>query len=113
VSYTAEVERYLTALFGENARHVPAWLYVQDQGQGVVSLVGASRLTGPLASPLHPLRFGSERPHQFILGDVIVRPHLVVATSALRGDGLATLATSDHDFARMLRDGEILIGRKP
>jgi hypothetical protein len=102
---------YTAVLFGEHARHVPAWLYVQDQGQGIVSLVGASRLTEP-ANPIHPLRFGSNRPHQFILGEVIVRPHLVIATSALRGSGLSGLATDGPDVARMLADGEVLIGNK-
>jgi hypothetical protein len=104
----ANVDPYTRALFGENARHVPAWMYVQHQGGDVVSFVGASRVVGE-----HPLRYGSDRSHQFILGEVIVRPHLVIATDALRGDGLSALAISDHDFGRMLRDGEVLFGAPP
>lgn len=92
-------------MFGQNARHVPAWLYVQHQGDGMVSFVGASNVGDP-----HPLRYGSDRTHQFIVGEVIVRPHLVVATDTLRGLGLPGLATHDHDIAAMLRDGERLIG---
>lgn len=93
-------------LYGEKARRVPAWMYVQQQdNNGMVSFVGASNVDG-----LNPLRFGSERTHQFVLGEIIVRPRLVIATDSLRGMGLSALATGDHDFARMLADGEAIIG---
>jgi len=62
---------------------------------------------------MHPLRYGSERPHQFILGELIVRPQLIVATSALQGSGLGNLAVADHDIGRMLRDGDLILGRLP
>lgn len=96
-------------MFGENARHVPMWMYVQDQGrqdgQGIISFTGASRV----GADIHPLRYGSERTHQFVLGEIIVRPHLVIATDTLRGTGLAGLATSGHDLRRMLTAGELLL----
>lgn len=92
-------------LFGENARHVPAWLYVQGEG-GMVSFVGASRM--PHLDE-HPLRYASQRTHQFIVGELVVRPHLVVATDTLRGMGLASLAQHDHDITAMLSQGERLI----
>lgn len=91
-------------MFGTNAVHIPAWLYVQDQGGGVVSFVGSSRTDGP-----HPLRYGSSRAHQFIVGEVIVRPHLVVATDALRGEGLSGLAKASHDLDVMRSNGEVLL----
>jgi hypothetical protein len=102
-------------LYGENARRVPAWMYVQDNGPGGVTFVGASNVTGthrtePAAGP-HPLRYGSERTHQLIVGEIIVRPHLVIATDTLRGMGLTSLAVmNSHDIAEMLREGERLIG---
>jgi hypothetical protein len=101
-------------MFGENARHVPAWMYVQDNGPGGVTFIGASNVTGthrpaPDATP-HPLRYGSERTHQLIVGELIVRPHLVIATDTLRGMGLTNLAVMNpHVIAAMLRDGEKLI----
>jgi hypothetical protein len=100
---------YVKAILGNNAVHVPAWLYIQDQGSGVVTFVGSSRTD----SPDHPLRCGSPRTHQLIVGEIIVRPHSVLATDALRGDGLASLVTSGHDIDRMLSDGEMLLGRRP
>lgn len=88
---------YTQALYGQHARHVPAWMYVQDGGTGIVSFVGASKVNVEQhLAGVHPLRYGSTRTHQLIVGEIIVRPHLVVATDDLRGMGLAGLATNDH-----------------
>jgi hypothetical protein len=87
---------YTRALFGANAVHVPAWLYVQDQGPGLVSFVGSSRVDG---GP-HPMRFGSQRIHQLVIGELVVRPHAVTGTDALEGHGIASLITGTyHDEA--------------
>lgn len=104
-------------MYGQNARHVPAWMYVQDQGQGTVGLVGASRVP---VGQMHPLAYGGGHyepgsgehywAHHFIVGEIIVRPHLVIATNALKGDGAASLYLGEHDFDRMLSDGEVVIG---
>lgn len=106
-------------MYGQNARHVPAWMYVQDQGPGTVGLVGASRIPGGQEQE-HPLAYGggyyalgSSTPywaHHFIVGEVIVRPHLVIATNALKGDGAGSLYLGDHDFGRMLSDGQVVVG---
>ena len=98
------IDDYVQIMFGQNARHVPAWMYVQDMGGGTVAFVGASRTDAH-----NPLRYGSERAHQFIAGEMIVRPHIVVATDALQGSGLAALATGDHDVARMLTQRECVV----
>jgi hypothetical protein len=92
-------------MYGRNARHVPAWCYLQNQGPGYVSFVGASRMGAP-----HPLRYGSEREHVFAVGEIIFRPHVAIATDALRGTGLAGLATGSHDTDEMLANGELIIG---
>lgn len=96
---------YATAIYGENARHVPCWMYVQDAGDGIVCLAGASRVVGA-----HPLRYGSERTHQLIVGEIIVRPHRVIATDVLRGYGVSALLTDAPDIAAMLANGEMLVG---
>jgi hypothetical protein len=97
----------LRALLGERARHVPAWLYVQDQGAGLVAFVGASR--NPLAAAAHPLRYGSERTHQLIVGELVVRPHRVIATDLLRGHGLASLVGQPYDVGDLLTMGEEVV----
>lgn len=96
---------YVKAVLGENAIHVPAWLYVQDQGDGVVAFVGASRAPHP-----HPLRYGSERTHQFVVGEIVVRPHTVIGTDVLRGSGIASLLQGPHVPEDMLINGERIIG---
>lgn len=93
----------LRLLLGARAVHVPAWLYVQDMGEGIVAFVGGSRVP----DIAHPLRYGSARTHQFVVGEVVVRPHRIVATDALRGKGLAGLIY-DHDIDAMLAMGEEL-----
>lgn len=94
---------YTAVVFGRHARHVPAWLYVQDAGPGMVSFVGASRVDA-LA---HPLRYGSTLTHQLIVGELVVRPHTVHTTDQLRGVGLAALMTSDYQQVAL--GGEQLI----
>lgn len=94
-------------MYGQNARHVPAWMYVQRHSAETVGLIGASRV---LEGTAHPLLYGSGRQHAFIVGEVIVRPHVVITTDALRGMGAGGLYTGDHDFRAMLRDGELTVG---
>jgi hypothetical protein len=83
-------------------------MYIQDQGDGIVTFVGSSRVGDP-----HPLRYGSRRTHQFVVGEAIIRPHLVIATDTLIGEGISNLLIGGHDIDSMLSDGEIIIGRHP
>jgi len=92
-------------LYGERAVHVPCWMYVQGPGQ-LVTFAGASKV--PEGD--NPLCFGTQWAHQFVVGEIIVRPHLVVGTDALRGEGLAGLLAGEHDIRAMLRNGEKVTG---
>jgi hypothetical protein len=94
-------------MYGQNARHVPAWMYVQRHSAETAGLIGASRVPQGTA---HPLLYGSARQHAFIVGEVIVRPHLVITTDALAGTGAGSLYLGDHDFRAMLADGELAVG---
>jgi hypothetical protein len=103
---------YVRALFGEHAVHVPAWFYVQHQGGDArgefVSFVGASRVD---PGQPHPLRFGSGRSHQLVIGDIVARPHVVHGTDELEGAGLAGLVTGGgHDIAMA---GDLVIATRP
>jgi hypothetical protein len=100
-----QTNQQLRHILGDQIQHVPAWMYVQDQGAGLVSFVGSSRAqTGA-----HPMRYGSGRSHQFILGEVVIRPHLIVGTDTLRGQGAGGLVTGSHDIDQMLREGEVIL----
>lgn len=94
---------YLEALLGANSRRVPAWMFIQEAGDGVVSFIGGSRVADP-----HPLRYGSERTHQLLVGEMIVRPRTVLHTDKLRGQGLPGLATGGFVYGDFTPDDLIL-----
>lgn len=98
---------FTRVVFGQHAVHVPAWMVVQDEGHGAVSFVGASRFDPKPGYPTHPLRFESDRTHQLVIGEVIVRPHRVTASDKRQGSGLSGLAT---DPFTDLADAERIIG---
>lgn len=99
-------------MYGQHAVHVPAWFYVQggSKQQDTVVIMGASKV-----EPDNPLRFGSTMIHQFVLGEIIVRPHLVVETDRLKGTGAASLLTSGwHVWSQdRFEGGNIIIDNRP
>jgi hypothetical protein len=94
-------------MYGRDARRVTAWAYVQQQGPGYVGLVGSSRVPQGAA---HPLLYGTGRAHVLLIGELVVRPHLAIATDALEGTGAGGLYAGSHDLDEMLADGELIIG---
>lgn len=90
-------------MFGEGARRVGRmhmWVQGADRETGV-SFVGASRVG-------LPLRFGSDRTHQLVIGELIVIPRAVIATDVMQGHGLTGLLTDIPTGSELLRDGEIV-----
>lgn len=96
----------IAMLLGDRARRGTGWAYIQDQGNGVVGIVGSVRVP---EGQQHPFAYDSPRTHKFLVGEIIVRPHLVVATDALRGKGVSGLYTGGHDLPLMLTQGEVLV----
>lgn len=97
-------------LFGQHAVHVPMWMWVQDagtdNGDAFVTFVGASKVRG-LA---HPLRFGSQRTHQLVVGELLIRPHKAVATDEYRGHGISGLALLGSTvLPDLMTDGDVLL----
>ncbi len=91
------------AMFGENAVKVPIRIIVQDQGEGIVLFVGAMRS--------EKLRFGSNMPHQFVLGDGIIRPHAVLESEHCKGMGISGLITSSSftDPFEWVQNGNVIL----
>ena len=94
-----DTDSYIQMLFGCHAIRVPIQLAVQDMGDSLVAAV--------LVSNTKDLTFGSEKPHQLIIGDAIVRPHVVLETNAFVGHGLAGLAC--ESIEEWYRQGAVLI----
>lgn len=90
-------------MFGEAARRIgPMHMWVQGADrETAISFVGASRVG-------IPLRFGSDRTHQLIVGDLIVIPRAVIATDVMQGHGLAGLITDVPTGPELLQEGEIV-----
>lgn len=77
---------YTKVMFGCNAVHLPFHGVVQA-ADGNVSLM-------LFATPLKNIRFGSKMTHQFVMGDMIIRPHVVYESQHLVGMGAAGIITS-------------------
>jgi hypothetical protein len=81
----------MKAMYGCHAVQIPAWFYVQNQGDSGSIIVGASRDNS--------IRFGSKKTHQLFLGEIIARPHIVMESNAFIGYGSEGLLTANHrDF---------------
>lgn len=96
-------------MYGQNAVHVGINLIVQR-----VDADNPEIVTGVFQSSCgSKLLYGANEPHVLILGDVVVRPRLAVASRGFRGSGLSSLAT--HGFTEpmtWLEGGRILVGGK-
>ncbi|PZD70171.1 hypothetical protein C1752_17186 [Acaryochloris thomasi RCC1774] len=86
-------------MYGQHAVRVPAWLYTQP-GKEEVIFVGATK----------DLRasHGNQRTHQFMLGEIILRPHFAVASDNFRGHGATALLTANHMDFLLADDMEVI-----
>ncbi len=91
---------HIKAMFGEKAVHVPAWIKVQNQGKAGVLFVGASRLSD--------MCYGSDKTHCLVVGEIIVRPHLIVASDHLQGAGISGLVREGGDIDDWAERGLVL-----
>jgi len=80
-------EAFIRMMFGCYAIHVPLNIIVQDMGDKVSLCIAQV--------PGKRIRFGSDKIHQLILGDAIIRPHAVLESDLFKGMGAAAIATMD------------------
>lgn len=88
-------------MFGKDAIHVPMWMVVQNQRDGGVMFAGASRSL--------QLLYGGDKIHTLILGEIIVRPHIVIATDDFMGYGIQAFWTHMPTPEEWLRNGDVLV----
>jgi hypothetical protein len=60
------------------------------------------------ASKTQDLRYKSEKTHQLIVGELIVRPHLVIGSNNFRGYGAQGLLT-ECDIEKWIDGGDIIV----
>lgn len=74
-------------MFGCHALHVPMNIVVQDMGDKVSLCI--AQIAGKR------IRFGSDKTHQLILGDAVIRPHAVLESDKFIGLGMSAVVTMD------------------
>jgi len=88
-------------MFGINAVHVPMWMVVQNQREAGTMFAGASRSL--------QLMYGADKTHTLILGEAIIRPHIVVASNDFQGHGIGNFWTILPTPEQWLANGDILV----
>lgn len=90
-------------MYGQNAFQIPINMISQE--------VEGEKVTGVFQTSIGlPLRFNSQRTHILILGDLVFRPRLVIASDHLRGSGFAGLAKDGFaDMDGWLQHGDIIL----
>lgn len=94
-------------MFGQNAIQVPFNCIVQANHKenttvAVIVVGGTPQAMG--------YTFGGKKTHQLIVGDAIIRPHLVMDSDHLVGTGLAGIAMSGFaDVGAWMESGKMLI----
>jgi hypothetical protein len=98
---------YIKAMFGPNAVHVGFNCVIQQVDDCRVSIIGQSYMPN---SP-HPLLFGSQKIHQLILGDAVIRPRQIIESDHLRGQGMTAIAMYGMaDIDEWAKNGNVLLG---
>lgn len=102
----AETDQMIRSLFGENAFRAPCWMVSQAgaaSDEHVVQMIGASKDL--------KLNYGSKTCHQLMIGEIIVRPHVLVESNDFIGSGLSGMAKSAADMDRWIsgKDSKVLL----
>lgn len=102
-----ETDTFTRAMFGIHAIHTPMNFIVQAyEEDGAIIAIAQAKVDDAL---FKRLTFGSRLTHQLILGDIVLRPHLVSESDHLRGSGLAGLARSGFQMDDWVEHGRVLL----
>jgi hypothetical protein len=95
ILFNMETDPYIRAMFGEHAIHTPMNFVVQAIEPDSFVAMAQCRVSRAL---FKRLVFNSKKPHQLIMSDIILRPHLVMETEHLCGIGMAGIFTSSSGY---------------
>lgn len=102
-------EMYVKAMFGENARQVAFNYVLQGAGENKAILLGNTTFAKEMA-------FGGslEAPHVLVMCDAIIRPHLVIESKHLVGEGVAGIVSRGiADVNQWLQNGRVVLNAIP
>lgn len=80
-----ETDAYIQAMFGKHAFRVPMNFIIQGDINNPAQISGVWQGESP---EMKKMLFNSKKAHQLILGDIVIRPHLVLETDAFIGMGI-------------------------
>lgn len=89
-------------MFGQNAVHMPAWMVLQNSGVATTFIGSTKQL---------PV-FEASRTHTLFLGEMILRPHIVVTSNEYIGKGIANFLLDPGTEAEWIEKGAVLINNK-
>ena len=92
---------YTKMMYGENARHAPAWTVVQNQGDAGVMIADGFSVLDLLWSPKHT--------HVLFIGEIIARPHFVVSSNDFAGRGIGGFWTHNPSYDEWIKNGRVLV----
>ena len=96
---------YIKALFGQHARKVAFNYVVQDptNAENKAGLVGTTSFAKEMG-------FEAKGTHVLVLCDAIIRPHFVIESQHLEGEGLTHMLTDGMaDIDAWLRHGRVIL----
>ena len=102
-------QAYTRALFGVHARQAGFNYVVQGAGAEGAAIVGTT-------SYAQQMSFGAmdQGTHILVLSDIIIRPHLVIASNHLQGAGVSGILKSGiADVEGWLKHGKVIIDNLP
>lgn len=90
-------------MMGQNAFHIAMNLIIQTYGNDTAAGVFQTKQGKPLYA-------GSERSHILMLGDMIYRPRVIVASDAFQGTGIGGLFTSGFtEMDKWIETGDLIL----
>jgi hypothetical protein len=96
---------YTRMLMGENAVAVGVNFIMQETEKGMI-LIGQTN--HPSANMLR-FKAKKDRTHVLVLGDMILRPHLVLASDSFRGAGTTSLFKDGFTSHEKWLEGDIVL----
>ena len=102
-----ETDAYTKIMFGEHAFRVPMNFIIQGDTNNPNELAGVFQGRHPA---MKQMLFGSKKCHQLILGDIVIRPHLVVESDAFIGMGINGIYKDGfRDLDKWITQGSTLL----
>jgi hypothetical protein len=99
-------EIQIRKLFGERACRIPLNFVTQeaDRENGQYLVLAQTTLPAEAQTKLTP----TQHPHHLVMGEAVIRPHLIIASEHLIGAGASGIITGGFHLEDWVRRGTVL-----